>query len=142
MKLPEVVERFRRDKFQSMRAYYWRARATLAEAVLAVCIGRHDRNLAERIVRLERKLERQRNALASLNAALAERNIERKAMNILVACDGPCNAPYMDDPSQVTEEVVKLAEWNASRLRHWWDRGGMQARAEYLAKYGPKEDIQ
>ena len=46
--------------------------------------------------------------------------------------DGNCNAPYMDDPSIVDEEVVKIAERNTRRLRHWWDRGGMKVREKYI----------
>jgi len=62
-------------------------------------------------------------------------NTRAKALNILVACDGPCNAAYMDDPSLVTEDVVRTAERNAERLRHWWDRGGQAASEAYRAKW-------
>ena len=69
-----------------------------------------------------------------MRESLEYKNKLLRACNILVACDGPCNKSYMDNPYDIDEDVVKLAEGNALRLRHWWNRGGQQAADLYKHK--------
>ena len=66
---------------------------------------------------------------------LRRKNKKMKALNILVACDGPCNQSYMDNPYDVDEEVIEIAERNLERLKHWWSRGGQQAADLYRKKW-------
>lgn len=127
----EWMNDWRRDKSAVLRAAYWRARAGMAESVVAICFRRRTRNRAEHIRGLEAKIQGQAEQIRQMQLSAEYHNMERKALNILVACDGPCNSPYMDDPSVVTEAVVKMVERNAARLRRWWDRGGQAACEAY-----------
>lgn len=106
---------------------HWQLRAFISEAILRICFRKKSIRRAEHIYHLEQKVKRQGEELRSMQLYLEQKNREHKALNILVACDGPCNKPYMDDPSSVNEEVVRLVMQNAGRLQRWWNRGGQKA---------------
>ena len=129
---------WRKDASQKIRAIYWRTRARFAETIMRICFRRRTRNRAEHIYCLERKVAAQAENIRSMQRQFEHKNLKMKALNILVACDGHCNRFYMDNPGDVTEDVVKLCEQNALRLRHWWDRGGQVAADRYRAKYENK----
>ncbi len=93
---------------------------------------RDDGGPGEHIRRLEAKCAAQASEITNMRLQAEHRNRERRALNILVACDGPCNRAYMDDPTQVDEEVVRITVHNALRLLHWWRRGGQPAADAYL----------
>ena len=120
---------------QLVKIEYWRCRALICEGILKICFRKKNRRRAEHIWHLEQKVEKQSREIRLIQLHLEQKNREHKALNILVACDGPCNRAYMDDPSSVDEEVVQLAERNAKRLRHWWNRGGQKAAEEYKKKW-------
>lgn len=111
--------------------YYWRGRAWIAEAILNICFDSKTRNRAEHIRGLEEKVKRQAEEIRSMQESAEANNIRAKALNILVACSGPCASSYMDDPSQVTQEVVNSVKRNADRLVSWWSMGGQKAADEY-----------
>lgn len=118
-----------------MEAYYWRGRAWILKAVLNICFDSQTRNRAEHIRGLEQKVKRQAGEIRSMQESAEANNIRAKALNILTACDGPCNAHYMENPSLVTQEVVDSVKRNAERLTHWWSRGGMAGAEAYKAKF-------
>lgn len=131
MILSRYMEGYRKEISPRLRLIYWRANAELAWSLLGIC---RNRNRAEHIHGLEEKIKTQAEEITRMRLSAEDRNIERKALNILVACDGNCNGAYMADPASVTEEVVWLAERNAERLRHWWKRGGQAAANNYRAE--------
>ncbi len=99
--------------------------------------------LRTHILILEEKLRRQAGEIRNMQLDAERRNVERKALNILVACDGPCNRAYMDDPSKVTYEVVRSVHINANRLISWWNRGGVKARDAYRKRWSlPLKEVQ
>ncbi len=130
--------KWRSNKSDLIRMVYWRTRAEIAESCLRILFKIKQRNLAEHINDLEQKCKRQAWEITNMREVAEERNKERKALNILVACDGNCNAPYMEDPSQIDEQVIRLVVGNALRLVHWWDRGGMKTRDAYLQRAIPE----
>ncbi len=118
--------------------YCWRGRAWVAETILSICFDSKTRNRAEHIRGLEEKVKSQAREIRSMQVSAEANNIRAKALNILVACDGPCNAHYMDDPSSVTQEVVDSVNRNAERLNHWWNRGGQAGADSYRDKFRTK----
>lgn len=135
MKLSPYMESYRLEVSPRLRLIYWRSSGWLAWSLLAICFRRRTRNRAEHIRGLEEKVARQALEISNMQRSAKSRNAERMALNLLVACDGQCNRAYMADPSQVTDEVVRLAERNATRLRHWWNRGGQAAAEAYRGKF-------
>jgi len=118
----------------ALRGLYWRLRSMAVEAVLRICFRRKSRNRAEHIRGLETKCARQAEEITEMRLQAEFRNSERRALNILVACDGPCNRAYMDDPSSVDEDVVRIAVYSTLRLLHWWRRGGQGGADAYLKR--------
>ncbi len=129
--------RLSRDSY--VRIVYWRTRAYIAEACLKILFNKKSRSLVEHLHNLENKCGSQAEEITKMRLVAEERNKERKALNILVACDGNCNRDYMDDPESVDEDVVRNVVWNALRLLHWWRRGGKAGADEYLQRV--REDI-
>ena len=115
--------------------YYWRGRAWIAETILSICFDSKTRNRAEHIRGLEEKVKRQAEEIRNMQLSAELQNVRAKALNILVACDGPCNAHYMEDPSLVTQEVVDSVNRNAERLNHWWNRDGTAGADTYRKKF-------
>ena len=130
----KYVESYRREASPRLQLFYWWASARLAWSLLRICFRPRSQNRAEHIHNLEEKLARQAKEIDDMRRQAECKNIEMKAMNLLVACDGPCNRDLMDDPSQVTLEVVENCEYVTKRLRHWWDRGGVAAKEAYRNK--------
>jgi hypothetical protein len=89
---------------------------------------------ANHIYYLEEKVRNQAQQITAMQDQLTYKNKLNKALNILVACDGNCNKSYMDNPWDVDEEVIRIAERNFERLKHWWSRGGQQAADLYMKK--------
>jgi hypothetical protein len=122
---------------------YWQNRAWYAEIILKICFRNKTKNRAEHIRGLEQKIANQAHQIQCMQDTLELRNVERKALNILVGCDGPCNKPYMDDPSSVTPEVIRMVDWHYKRFMNWCNRGGFEAHQKYIeeykgSRYGPK----
>lgn len=115
--------------------YYWRGKAWILEAVLNICFNSKARNRAEHIRGLEEKVKRQATEIRNMQLSAESQNIRAKALNILVACSGPCASSYMDDPSQVTQEVVNSVKRNADRLVSWWSMGGQKAADKYHKEF-------
>ncbi len=115
--------------------YYWKIRARILGIILSICFRSKTRNRAEHIRGLEQKIKYQAREIRNMQLSAESKNIRAKALNILVACDGPCNAHYMDDPSLVTQEVVDSVNRNAERLNHWWNRGGTAGADAYRNKF-------
>lgn len=132
------IETWRKEISPRLRMLYWQARARWAETILKVCFKDRKKKRAEHFALLEDKVKAQAFQIKQMQDRLQYRNKQMKALNILVACNGPCNAPYMDDPSQVDQGVVDIVNYTAKRLNDWWNRGGMKAREEYLNKYKRK----
>ncbi len=120
--------------------YYWRGRAWIAETILSICFDSKTRNRAEHIRGLEQKIKYQAGEIRNMQLSAEANNTRAKAMNILVACDGPCNAHYMDDPSLVTQEVVDSVNRNAERFNHWWNRGAEAGAEAYRDKFRVKPE--
>lgn len=118
--------------------YYWRGKAWIAEAILNICFDSKTRNRAEHIRGLEEKVKRQAEEIRSMQISAESNNIRAKALNILVACNGPCNAHYMEDPSLVTQEVVDSVNRNAERFNSWWNRGAEAGADAYRDKFRNK----
>jgi len=129
------IESWRKDKSNRLKMLYWRNRAFYAETILKICFRHKTKNRAEHIRGLEEKVRMQADQIRCMQDTLEHRNIERKALNILVGCDGPCNRPYMEDPSSVTPEVIRMVNWHYSRFTNWCNRGGFEAYQKYLDKY-------
>jgi len=118
------------------KVVYWKSRAHAAELEFRIyAIQKNRKKRTEYLLHLEEKLSKQANEIREMQLILEHRNKERKALNILVACDGPCNRAYMDDPSSVDEKTVKLVVRNAERLIHWWNRGGQKGHEEYMLRW-------
>lgn len=131
-------KQLRYDSLASVRCVYWRMRAHAAEAVLRIAFRRRTRNRAEHIRGLEAKVAHLSETVTTMREQAERKNVEMKALNMLVACDGPCNSPWMDDPKAVTENVVFHAQRQARRLYNWWRRGGQGAHERYLARIREK----
>jgi len=137
------IESWRKDKSDRCKMLYWKSRARYAETILKICFRNKTKNRAEHIRGLELKIENQAQQIKDMQDTLELRNIERKALNILVGCDGPCNRPYMEDPSSVTSEVIRMVDWHYKRFMNWCNRGGFDAYQKYRdeykgTRYGPK----
>ena len=77
--------------------------------------------LQERIARLERRIEEQRQQLAEKEAALRERNLSLDALHH-VWCDGGClSGVHRWTEGRITEDLVRQAEREVRRLRKWWN---------------------
>lgn len=79
-------------------------------------------------------IDRLRGNVRAQQVALERKNRELDALHI-VWCDGGCPGGvhrYQDADVLVTEELVKLAERNTERLRHWY-----QAVKFRFDTYGP-----
>lgn len=123
-----------------LQKHYWAARACFAETILKICFTEKKKNRAEHIRGLETKIKNQAEQITGMQDQLVYNDQKMKALNILVACDGPCNRSYMNDPYSVDANTVKIIKRNYERFMHWWDRGGQQAADLYLNRY--KKDIQ
>jgi len=133
-----VTSEFIQDKFKwlkplnnNLRALYWYSRCLCAESVLRICFSYKILRRAQHILHLEEKIKNQAEEITRMREIFEYKNKLLKACNILIACDGPCNKAYMENPYDLDEEIVKLAERNSARLRHWWNRGGQQAFESY-----------
>ena len=131
----KYLNSWKNDISPRIRSLYWRARANYAELILKICFTNRTRNRSEHIRGLEEKVKNQKEEITNMREILEYRNKERKALNILVACDGPCNRAYMENPSDVDQKTVDIIKRNYERFIHWWDRGGQKAADEYLLRH-------
>lgn len=128
------MESWRKDASPRIRAIYWSIRARFAESILRILYNPKLCRHAEHFHYLEEKCRNQAQEITNMKQHLEYKNKLNKALNILVACDGPCNRAYMDNPYDVDEEVIRIAERNLERLKHWWSRGGQQAADLYYER--------
>jgi len=126
------MESWKKDASPRIRSIYWSIRARFAESILRILYNPKLCRHAEHFHYLEEKCRNQADQISDMQEQLKRKNKKMKALNILVACDGPCNRSYMDNPYDVDEEVIRIAERNLERLKHWWSRGGQQAADLYM----------
>ncbi len=117
-----------------LEAYYLRGRVWILETVLRICFDSKTRNRAEHIRGLEQKNKSLKREIRNMQESAEANNIRAKALNILVACDGPCCSSYMDDPESITQETVNSVERNYQRFMRWWRRGACQQAKRYREK--------
>lgn len=134
------IEKWINDPSLQLQKIYWSMRARFAEMILRICFNPKLVRRANHIYYLEEKCRNQAEQITDMQEQLTRKNKKMKALNILVACDGPCNRAYMDNPWDVDEEVIKIAERNLTRLKHWWSRGGQQAADLYMKNNLLKRD--
>jgi hypothetical protein len=89
---------------------------------------------SDELAALRVKLQRHKAEITAMSRALERKNRELDALH-MVWCDGACSRGvhrWQGPDILVTEDLVKLAERNTSRLRTWYD--GVKFRYE---TYGP-----